>query len=148
MTTDYYKILGVDKDASRDDIKKSYKRLAKKYHPDINKEAGSDDKFKEINEAAAILGDEQKRAQYDRFGTAEFPGGAGPGAGFDFSGFDFGGGNFGDLFENLFGGSAFRTSHPSRRRGPRRGSDLRYDLEIDLEDAVTGTARHITIPRY
>lgn len=148
MTKDYYDILGVGKDASRDEIKKSYKRLAKKYHPDINKEDDSADKFKEINEAAAVLGDEQKRAQYDRFGTAEFPGGAGPGAGFNFSGFDFGGSDFGDIFESLFGGSPFGSFHSSRRGAPRRGSDLRYDLEIDLEDAVTGTTNHIIIPRY
>ena len=148
MAKDYYKILGIDRDASRDDVKKAYKRLAKKYHPDLNKDLGAAEKFKEINEAAAVLGDEQKRAQYDRFGTAEFPGGAGPGAGFDFSGFDFGRGfDFGDLFESLFAGGPFGF-RSSRRRGPRRGADLRYDMEIDLEDAVKSTTKHIIIPRY
>jgi molecular chaperone DnaJ len=149
MAKDYYKILGVDKNASREDIKKAYKRLAKKFHPDVNKELGSAEKFKEINEAAAVLGDDQKRAQYDRFGTAEFPGGAGPGAGFDFSGFDFGGEfDFGDLFESLFAGGPFGGVRSQRRRGPRRGADLRYDLEIELEDAVNSTDKHINIPRY
>ncbi|MBU2561002.1 MAG: molecular chaperone DnaJ [Nanoarchaeota archaeon] len=149
MAKDYYKMLGVEKNASRDEIKKAYKRLAKKFHPDINKELGAAEKFKEINEAAAVLGDDQKRAQYDQFGTAEFPGGFGPGAGFDFSGFDFNKEfDFGDLFESLFAGGPFGGFGQSRRRGPRRGADLRYDMEIDLEDAVTGSEKHITIPRY
>lgn len=147
MAKDYYEILGVSKDASRDEIKKAYKRLAKKYHPDVNKELGSAEKFKEINEAAAVLGDDQKRAQYDRFGTADFNG-AGPGAGFDFSGFGGGNFDFDDLFESLFAGGPFGGFRQSRRRGPRQGADLRYDLEIDLEDAVAGKESHITIPRY
>jgi molecular chaperone DnaJ len=149
MAKDYYKTLGVDKSASRDEIKKAYKRLAKKFHPDINKELGAAEKFKEINEAAAVLGDDQKREHYDRFGTAEFPGGAGPGAGFDFSGFGRGGEfNFDDLFESLFAGSPFGGFQTSRRRGPRRGSDLRFDMEIELEDAVKGATSHVTIPKY
>jgi molecular chaperone DnaJ len=151
MAKDYYKVLGVDKNASRAEIKKAYKRLAKKYHPDINKELGAAEKFKEINEAAAVLGDDQKRSHYDQFGTADFPGGA-PGAGFDFSGFDFGGQggqfDFGDIFESLFAGGPFGGFRSSRRRGPRRGADLRYDLEVDLEDAVNSKVTHITIPRY
>ncbi|MBW2971971.1 molecular chaperone DnaJ [Candidatus Woesearchaeota archaeon] len=148
MAKDYYDILGVGKDASRDEIKKAYKRLAKKYHPDINKELGAAEKFKEINEAAAVLGDDQKRAQYDRFGTADF-GPGGPGGGFDFSGFDFGGQfDFGDLFESLFAGGPLGGFRSGRRRGPRRGADLRYDIELELEDAVSGVEKHITIPRY
>lgn len=149
MAKDYYDILGVSRDASRDEIKKAYKRLAKKYHPDLNSEEGSAEKFKEVNEAAAVLGDDQKREQYDRFGTADFAGGAGPGAGFDFSGFGRGEGfDFDDLFESLFGGSPFGGFRTSRKCGARRGADLRYDLEIGLEDAVKGATRHITIPRY
>ncbi|MBW2966883.1 molecular chaperone DnaJ [Candidatus Woesearchaeota archaeon] len=148
MAKDYYKILGVEKNASRDEIKKAYKRLAKKFHPDINKELGAAEKFKEINEAAAVLGDDQKRAQYDRYGTADFGPGAGPGAGFDFSGFGRGDFDFGDLFESLFAGGSPFGGFTSRRRGPRRGADLRYDLEIELEDAVGGITKHIVIPRY
>jgi molecular chaperone DnaJ len=150
MAKDYYKILGVEKNASRDDIKRAYKRLAKKYHPDLNKESSSAERFKEINEAAAVLGDEQKRAQYDQFGTVEFPGGFGPGAGFDFSGFDFSSDfDIDRIFESFFGGgSPFGGFRSSRRRGPSRGADLRYDLEIELEDAVNGASKSISIPRY
>jgi len=149
MAKDYYEILGVEKSASREEIKRAYKRLAKKFHPDINKELGAAEKFKEINEAAAVLGDDQKRAHYDQFGTAEFPGGAGPGAGFDFSGFGGGGDfDFGDIFESLFAGGPFGGFRSKGRRGPRRGSDLRYDMEVSLKDAVNSAEKHITIPRY
>jgi molecular chaperone DnaJ len=143
---DYYEILGVSKDATRDDIKKAYKRLAKRYHPDINKESGSADKFKEINEAASVLADDDKRANYDKFGTADVSGGFG---GADFSGFDFsdffrgGGGGFDEIFESFFGGG-FRGK---RSRGPQRGSDLRYDLNITLEDCAFGATKNIIIPR-
>lgn len=132
---DYYDILGVARDATRDDIKRAYKKLAKKYHPDINKEdPEAADRFKEINEAAAVLSDEQKRAQYDRFGTTEgFANSGGAQSGFDFS--DFGG--FGDIFESFFGG----------RRGPRRGSDLRFDIEITLEQVAKGAKTQVTIPK-
>ncbi|MFH1064628.1 MAG: molecular chaperone DnaJ [Candidatus Woesearchaeota archaeon] len=147
MAKDYYKTLGVEKNASRDEIKKAYKRLAKKYHPDISKEIGSAEKFKEINEAAAVLGDDQKRSHYDQFGTADF-GSGGPGAGFDFNDFGGRGFDFGDIFESLFAGGGFGGFGGGGRRGPRRGSDLRYDMEIDLEDAVNGAEKHITIPRY
>ena len=149
MAKDFYKVLGVEKNASRDDIKRAYKRLAKKYHPDLNKEAGAADKFKEINEAASVLADDQKRAHYDQYGTAEAGPGFGPGAGFDFSGFDFGADvDFGDIFDSLFGGSAFGGMRGNRRRGARRGADLRYDMEVELEDAVNGAEKEITIPRY
>jgi molecular chaperone DnaJ len=149
MAKDYYKILGVEKNSSKEDIKRAYKRLAKKFHPDLNKEAGATDKFKEINEAASVLADEQKRAHYDQYGTAEPGPGFGPGAGFDYSGFDFGSDvDFGDIFDSLFGGSAFGGMRGGRRRGQRRGADLRYDMEIELEDAVKGAKKEINIPRY
>ena len=131
MSKDYYEILGVSREASKEEIKKAYKKLAKKHHPDINKEEGAADKFKEINEAAAILGDDQKRQQYDRFGTADTSG---------FQGFDFGGFDFEDLFESFFGGGRSRSRE-------RRGSDLRMDIEITLEDAYNGIEKNVVIPR-
>src|SRR3989344_4354492 len=139
---DYYKILGVGKSATKEEIKAAYKKLAKQYHPDLNKAQDAAEKFKEINEAAAVLADDQKRQQYDQFGTAgeQFQGFSG----FDFSDFmsDIGGFglDFDSIFENLFGG---------RQRGRRRqrGSDLRYDLGIELEDAAFGSTKTISIPR-
>ncbi len=139
---DYYKILGVNKSATKDEIKAAYKKLAKQYHPDLNKSPDSAEKFKEINEAAAVLGDDQKRTQYNQYGTAgqQFEG---------FSGFDFSdfmseahGFDFDSIFENFFGGGG---SSRSRRR--QRGSDLRYDIRIELEDAAFGATKTINIPR-
>ena len=143
MVKDYYKILGVGRDATKDEVKRAYKTLAKKYHPDLNKEPGAEEKFKEINEAASVLADEKKREQYDHFGTSaqDF----GYGAGFDykdvFSEFGFGNFDFDSIFDNFFG-HGFRV-----RRGPRRGADLLYNLEIDLEEAAFGTKKTINIPR-
>lgn len=148
MTKDYYKILGVSKNATKEEIKKAYKKLAKKYHPDLNKEdPDAEKKFKEINEAASILADDEKRSRYDQFGTAE----AGPGAsGFDFSDFmrQTGGGfDFDSIFESFFGGGGLGDIFGRRtRRGPRPGHDLRYDLEISLEEAAEGTTKTIEIP--
>jgi molecular chaperone DnaJ len=147
MAKDYYEILGVEKNASKEDIKKAYKTLAKKYHPDLNKDSNASEKFKEINEAQRVLTDDNLRANYDRFGTS------GPGfEGFDFSranqgqggfeGFEFGG-DMDNIFDMFFGGGTGRR----RRNGPTRGSDLRYDMEITLEEAATGTHKNITIPR-
>jgi len=142
MAKDYYKTLGVENTATKEEIKKAYKNLAKKYHPDLNKGEDDAEKFKEINEAAAVLADDEKRTKYDQFGTTadQFKG---------FEGFDFSdimsGGNFDfeSIFEGFFGGrSPFRS-----RRGPRRGADLRYDLEITLNDAYTGITKHIVVPR-
>ena len=148
MPKDYYKILGVGKDATKEDIKRSYKELAKKYHPDINKDPGATDKFKEINEAASVLGDDQKRANYDRFGTTaeEF------GQGFngnDFSDFMSGmdGFDFDSIFDSFFGGGGFSGgTRRSRRGSARAGSDLQYDLQIELEDVAFGAEKNISFP--
>ena len=143
---DYYKILGVSKNASKEEIKAAYKKLAKQYHPDLNKSPDAAEKFKEINEAAAVLGDDQKRAQYDQFGTAgeQFRGFEG----FDFSDIMSGMGGFGfdidEMVERIFGGG---FSGQARTRRRQRGSDLRYDLEIELEDAAFGATKTISIPR-
>jgi len=142
MSKDYYKILGVEKNASKEEIKKAYKKLAKQYHPDLNKEADAEQKFKEINEAASILGDDQKRQQYDQFGSDSFKGGAGfnGASGFDFSGFQGGGDfDFDNIFDMFFGGGG--------RRQERRGQDLRFDLELSLEEAAFGKSETIIIEK-
>jgi len=145
MSKDYYKILGVDKGASKEEIKKSYKKLAKKYHPDINKEDGAEKKFKEINEAVSVLADDNKRQQYDQFGTTDFGaggnGGGFGGAGFsDFMrGFDFGSFDFDNIFDMFFGGGRRRRSRASR------GADLQYDLEIGLKEAAFGVEKEIPL---
>lgn len=138
---DYYQVLGVNKNASADEIKKAFRTLARKYHPDVNRESGSADKFKEINEAYQVLSDTNKRQQYDRFGTAGGPGG--------FQGFDFNenmGGfeGFGDLFEMFFGGGQPRRG----RGGAEDGADLRYDMTITLEEAATGVEKEIEVSHY
>ncbi len=139
MAKDYYKILGVEKNASKEDIKKSYKNLAKKYHPDINKEAGAAEKFKELSEAASVLSDDKKKEQYDQYGTTDFgaSGQAGPSG---FNGAGFGGFDFDDIFESFFGGGG------RRRRGPQRGDDVEYELEITLEEAAIGLKKQIHVP--
>ncbi len=136
-TRDYYEILGLPKDASAENIKKTYRKLALKYHPDRNKEARAEEKFKEISEAYAVLSDPEKRAQYDRFGHAGIDGQYS--AEDIFRGADFSG--FGDIFEMFFGGS--------RRgpMGPRKGSDLQYDLYITFEEAAFGAHKDIDIQR-
>ena len=141
---DYYEILGVSKNASDNDIKKSYRRLAVKYHPDKNpgnKEA--EEHFKEINEAYEVLRDSQKRRQYNTFGHA----GVGAGGFEGFGGFDFGRGGFGDvfgdIFEDFFGGTTSRT-----RVRPQRGADLRYSLELSLEETIFGKETKIRIPKW
>ncbi|WP_062104634.1 molecular chaperone DnaJ [Bacillus niameyensis] len=137
---DYYEVLGVEKDASKDEIKKAYRRLSKKYHPDINKEAGADEKFKEITEAYEILSDDQKRAQFDQFGH-EGPQGFGGGGG-GFGGADFGFGGFEDIFNTFFGGGGRRDPN-----APRQGADLQYTMNLSFEDAVFGKETIIEIPR-
>lgn len=135
MSKDYYSILGVEKGASQDDIKSAYKKLAKKYHPDINKEAGATEKFKEINEAASVLGDAEKRKHYDQFGTAGHQNG-----GFDPR--DFAGFNFDDVFDNLFSGFGFKTSRNSR------GHDLQAEIVITLQEVAKGTTKELAFKRH
>ena len=146
---DYYEILGLEKNASKQEIKKAYRKLALKYHPDKNKESGAEEKFKEISEAYAVLYDDEKRQLYDQYGHA----------GIDqqfssediFRGADFGDifsgmGGIEDIFERFFGhGMGFGGSRRAQRQ--RRGADLRYDLEISLEDAYRGIQTNIRIPR-
>ncbi|MBR9692494.1 molecular chaperone DnaJ [Candidatus Woesearchaeota archaeon] len=151
MTKDYYDILSVKKDATREDIKKAYKKKAKKYHPDLNEgDAEAADKFKEVNEAAATLGDDQKRKQYDTVGHAAFSQGTRGGGGFnsqDFSGFGANA-DFGDIFENFFSGAFGDIFGGGHGRRQRRGSDLRYDLSITLNDAAFGTNRKIRVRKH
>lgn len=141
---DYYEILGVNKNSSQDEIKKAFRNLARKHHPDVNKESGSSEKFKEINEAYQILGDPNKRQHYDQFGSAGQQGFGGQG--FGGQGFDFGDFSnfegFGDIFDMFFGGSGRSRRSQSGRQD---GSDLRYDLEITLEEAFSGINKEIEI---
>lgn len=146
MAKDYYKILGVEKNASEDDIKKAFRKLAHQYHPD--KKGGDEAKFKEVNEAYSTLGNKQKRAQYDQFGSAGagfnpgtggFQGGFNPNDfGFDFSGFqsgDFDGGDLGDILSSIFGGG----------RRVRKGRDVAVDVDLSFEEAVFGVEKKINI---
>lgn len=148
-SADYYQVLGVGKDASEQEIKKAYRRLARQYHPDVNKDdADAEAKFKEVTKAYKVLTEPKLREQYDRFGHAAFEQAAQQGAGgggFDpfgqggFGGFD----DLGDIFDMFFGGGERR----GRQQGPRRGVDLRYDLAVDFEDAAFGTSVEIEVPR-
>lgn len=142
---DYYEILGVEKNASDADIKKSYRKLAKQYHPDVNQgDKSSEAKFKELNEAYEILGDSQKRSQYDQYGhAASDPNGFG-GFGGGSADFDFGG--IGDIFESFFGGSGFGKS-TRNKKGPQKGADLKYAMEIAFEEAAFGIEKEIIINR-
>jgi len=138
---DYYEILGVDKNASADDIKSAYRRLAKKYHPDLNKTEEAASKFKEINEAYEVLGDDKKRANYDQYGSADGPqfgGGAGGGFG------DFFSGGFGDIFGDIF--SAFGGGERGQRV-QERGEDINVAMTITFEEACFGCEKEISIPR-
>ncbi|USN45300.1 MAG: molecular chaperone DnaJ [Candidatus Woesearchaeota archaeon] len=147
MAADYYKVLGVDRTASKEEIKKAYKKLAKQFHPDINKSPDAEKKFKEVNEAASVLGDDQKRAQYDQFGSA----GSSGAHGFDFNQFGGQGGfnafsDFGDIFDMFFGGGgAFGGGRQPRRR--RKGQDLQTAVELTLEEAAFGTQKTILVDK-
>lgn len=141
---DYYEILGVQKTASPEEIKKAFRKMAHQYHPDKNK--GDDAKFKEVNEAYQVLSDEKKRAQYDRFGQAGAAGNGGGGfdpSGFDFSGFQnaqgFDMGDIGDIFSDFFGGG--------RGSQPRRGRDISTEIAVSFADSIFGVVRHILITK-
>ncbi|MBN2095836.1 molecular chaperone DnaJ [Candidatus Peregrinibacteria bacterium] len=149
LIMDPYKTLGVDKNASDADIKKAYRRLAMKYHPDKGGSKADEKKFKEVTAAYEVLGDKQKKAQYDQFGSVGTgPGGAGFG-GFDFSGFqnvnfDFGGG-FGDIFDTFFGGGARKAQ---AKRGPIRGNDIEIVVRLTFDEAVFGATKEVELSRY
>lgn len=132
---DYYEVLGVSRDATDEDIKKAYRQLAFKYHPDYNHDSGAEDKFKEINEAYCVLSDADKRAAYNYYGRADQEDGFGRG----FDGFNFGG--FGNIFDAFFGGAT------ATRTGPQRGADLRCQVTISLEEAATGCEKQVDINR-
>ena len=128
---DYYEVLGVTRGAGADEVKRAYRKLARQYHPDVNKSPDAEAKFKELNEAYEVLSDDNKRAAYDRFGHSAVDGSAG-----------FGG--LGDIFEEFFG---FGGQRAGTRRAPRRGADLRYDLTITFEEAAFGLEREVEVAR-
>ncbi len=145
MGKNYYEILGIEKGASKEDIKKAYKKLAKKYHPDISKEADAEQKFKDINEAAEVLLDDEKRQRYDTYGTAEGPQGFG---GFSSGGFDPSefGINIDDIFEQFgFGGFGGRNNSSNSRR--RKDTSIYEEIEISLEDVYFGVEKEIKVSR-
>jgi molecular chaperone DnaJ len=153
MAKDYYQILGVARGAALPDIKKAYRKLARKYHPDLNPgDKTAEARFKEIQEAYSVLSDSKKRAQYDQFGDlGGVPPGAGQGGpggagfeGFDFS--DYGSSTFRDFFENLFGGGGARGAEAAAG-GPERGEDLQYSMQIGFEDAIRGVETRIRVNR-
>ena len=133
---DYYEVLGLNNSSSEDEIKKAYRKLARQYHPDVNKASDAEEKFKEVKEAYDILSDPQKRNMYDQYGHA----GTDPNAG-GFGGQDFGGG-FGDIFDMFFGGGGRRNPN-----APRQGSDLQYTLTLEFKEAIFGIEKDIEIPK-
>jgi molecular chaperone DnaJ len=140
---DYYEILGVPRSASSDEIKQAFRRLARQYHPDVSSEANAEEKFKEINEAYAVLSDADKRAAYDRFGHA---GVTGAGGAPDFTNFDFT--DLADLFGfgDIFGAGGGRSARRGRK-APRRGADLQYAIDLSFEEAVFGVEKEIQVER-
>jgi molecular chaperone DnaJ len=141
MARDYYEILGVERNTDKEEIKRAYRRLARKYHPDVNKETGADERFKEINRAYEVLSEPETRARYDRFGEAGVSSGGGgaPDMG------DMGG--FADIFESFFSGfsNTGQQQQARRRSGPTRGEDLRFDLKLEFREAVFGGEKQIKI---
>jgi molecular chaperone DnaJ len=134
---DYYEVLGVPRNATDDEIKRAFRKLARQYHPDVNNATEAEGRFREANEAYEVLSDAQRRAAYDQFGHRVPAGAAGQ---TNFEGF----GGLGDLFETFFGGGVASAT----RRGPQRGADLRYDLTLSFEEAVFGATKEIEIPRW
>lgn len=143
MTTDYYELLGVEKTASKDEIKKAFRQLARKYHPDVNDAPDAEERFKEIGKAYEVLSDEEKRSVYDRYGEQGLSN-----QGFGQSQFDFGFGGLDEIFSSLFGDFDFGGFGGGGRQNPnapRKGSDLRLDLEIEFEEAFLGAEEEIEI---
>lgn len=138
---DYYDVLGLSKGASDDEIKKAYRKMAKKYHPDVNKDAGAEDLFKEVNEAYEVLSDPQKKATYDQFGFAGMDGAGGFGQG----GFEGGFGDFSDIFGSFFGGGFGGGQGRRQSSGPRKGDDRFMQMRIDFMDAVFGKEEEISL---
>ena len=145
---DYYEVLGVSKSASQDEIKLAFRRLAKKYHPDVSKEPDAEEKFKEAQEAYAVLSDPEKRKQYDTYGHATFSGASGAGGAGGFGGFDFSSFDFSSIFDDLFGFGGFGGSSSSNRassRRKRKGSDSLLVMELTFLEAVLGCKKDIEI---
>ncbi len=148
---DYYEVLGVSKNASQDEIKSAFRRLAKKYHPDVSKEENAAEKFKEVQEAYSVLSDETKRRQYDQFGHAAFNGGSGAGGagGFSggfggFGGFDFSG-DYEDIFDNIFSGFGFGSVRAKNKSRAQRGSDTLIRMSLTFEEAVFGCKKDVEV---
>jgi len=143
MSKDYYKTLGVEKNASDEEIKRAFRKLAKKYHPDVNKEEGAQEKFKEIGEAYSVLSDPNKRSQYDQFGSAAFDGSAGGGFGGGFSGFGFEDFDLGDIFEQFMGGGFGGRSRKTKRQ--TKGDDALVKINLTFEEAIYGCEKEFAI---
>ncbi len=137
---DYYEVLGVTRTATEVEIKRAYRQLARKYHPDVNREPDAEERFKEVNEAHEVLSNSERRAAYDRYGHAAFNGAGGSGDPFGFGG----AGGFADLFESFFGGATGGQRRPS---GPPRGSDIQITVELTFEEAVFGTEKDVEVDR-
>lgn len=145
MSRDYYQVLGVERSSTPEQIKKAYRKLAMQFHPDKNPgDKAAEDKFKEAAEAYGVLGDTEKKAKYDQFGHAAFTGGGGGGYGHQgFHNVDDIFSSFGDIFSDFFGMGGMGSRGGRSRTAPRRGADLRYMLEVELKDVITGTDRNL-----
>lgn len=141
---DYYEVLGVSKTATDAEIKSAFRKLAKKYHPDVSKEENAAEKFKEVQEAYAVLSDPEKRKKYDQFGHSAFQNNGGGAGGFQgFDGFDFG--DMGDIFDDILGGFGFSSNSRRSANGPRKGNDLLYRMTISFDEAVHGCEKDINL---